>query len=144
MTSFFTPPEARSAALAEAAKHSDEAIAELLDADLIVIGVPMYNFSIHSALKSWIDHIMRAGLTFKYSEAGIEGLVKNKKVYLAFTSGGIYSEGPMKGADFSEPYLTYILNFIGITDITAYRAEGLSVPGLQETALDKAIAQVRA
>lgn len=139
INSFFTPAEARSEAQLTAVQHSDEAIAELKAADTIVIGVPMYNFNIHSTLKAWIDHILRAGQTFSYSEAGPEGLVKNKKVYLALSSGGVYSEGPMKGADFGEPYVKSILNFIGINDITAYRAEGLAVPGLQETALNKAI-----
>lgn len=142
LTSFFTPPESRSVAQAEAVKHSDEAIAELMAADTIVIGVPMYNFSIHSTLKAWIDHIMRAGLTFSYSAEGVEGLVKGKKVYLAIATGGVYREGPMKAADFTEPYLKSILNFIGITDITSYRAEGLAVPELQEGALERTIAQV--
>jgi FMN-dependent NADH-azoreductase len=142
LTSFFTPPEARTPELTEAVKHSDEAIAELMEADVIVIGVPMYNFGIPSSLKAWIDHIMRAGITFKYSAAGAEGLVKNKKAYLAIASGGVYSDGPMKAADFSEPYLKSILNFIGITDVTTYRAEGLTMPDSQEKVLENAIAQV--
>lgn len=142
LTSFFTPAEARSPELAEAVKHSDEAIAELMEADAVVIGVPMYNFSIHSSLKAWIDHIMRAGLTFRYSAEGVEGLVKNKKVYLAIATGGVYSDGPMKASDFTEPYLKTILNFIGLTDITTYRAEGLAIPDLQEKALENAIAQI--
>lgn len=142
LTSFFTPPESRSAELVEAVRHSDEAIAELMEADTIVIGVPMYNFSIHSALKAWIDHIMRAGITFQYSAEGVEGLVKDKKVYLAIATGGVYSEGPMKAADFTEPYLRSILNFIGITDIVAYRAEGLAVPELKDHALEQTIAGV--
>lgn len=142
LNAFFTPPESRSAELAEAVRHSDEAIAELMDADTIVVGVPMYNFSIHSALKAWIDHIMRAGITFRYSAAGVEGLVKDKKVYLAIATGGVYSEGPMKTADFTEPYLRSILNFIGITDIITYRAEGLAVPELKDQALARTIASV--
>lgn len=142
LTSFFTPAEVRSAEMEEAVKHSDEAIAELLDSDIIVIGVPMYNFSIHSALKSWIDHIMRAGITFSYAAEGPKGLVTGKKVYLAITSGGVYSDGPMKTMDFAEPYLRHILSFIGITDITAYRAEGLSIPDQKDLALDKAIERI--
>lgn len=142
LTSFFTPPESRSAELAEAVRHSDEAIAELMEADTVVVGVPMYNFSIHSALKAWIDHIMRAGITFQYSAEGVEGLVKGKKVYLAIATGGVYSEGPMKAADFTEPYLKSILNFIGITDIITYRAEGLAVPELKDQALERTIASI--
>ncbi|MFD1256814.1 FMN-dependent NADH-azoreductase [Mucilaginibacter terrae] len=142
LNSFFTPAESRNPEQAEAVKHSDGAIAELMDADTIVIGVPMYNFSIHSTLKAWIDHIARAGITFKYSENGPEGLVKNKKVYLAISTGGVYSEGPMKSYDFTEPYLRAVLGFLGITDITALRVEGVNMPDLKDSALDKAIEKI--
>ena len=139
LNSFMTEPAKRSEEFAEAAKHSDEAIAELMDADMIVIGAPMYNFSIHSTLKAWIDHVMRSGITFSYSAAGPKGLVKNKKVFLAISTGGVYSAGPMKEFDFTEPYLVKALNFIGITDITTYRVEGTAMPDLKETALSKAV-----
>jgi len=111
--------------------------------DILVIGAPMYNFSIHSTLKAWLDHIVRAGQTFTYSEKGIEGLVKGKKVYVALASGGIYSEGLMKGMDFVEPYLRAVLGAIGLTDITFVRAEGLNMPGVKEEAMEKAIASIR-
>ncbi|MEP6676825.1 MAG: NAD(P)H-dependent oxidoreductase [Ferruginibacter sp.] len=139
LTSFFTPKENLSAINKEAIKHSDEAISEINDADIIVIGAPLYNFSIHSTLKAWIDHISRSGITFKYSDKGPEGLVKNKKVYLAIASGGVYSEGPMKAYDFVEPYLKTFLGFIGMTDVTTIRVEGLSIPVVQDNALQKAI-----
>lgn len=142
LQSFFTPAESRSPELVEAVKHSDAAIAELMAADSIVIGVPMYNFTIHSTLQAWINHIARAGETFNYSGKSPEGLVKNKKVYLAISSGGVYSEGPMKSYDFTEPYLRTVLGFLGMTDMTAYRAEGLKMPNLQDTALDKAIESI--
>jgi len=142
LSAFMTEPEKRTANQVEASKHSDEAIAELLDADIIVIGVPMYNFGIHSTLKAWLDHVMRAGITFSYSENGPEGLIKNKKAYLAISSGGVYSDGPMKPYDFTAPYLTQVLNFIGITDITTYRVEGLAIPKIQEHALEKAIREI--
>lgn len=142
ITSFFTPEEARTEALVEAVKHSDEAIAELMEADVIVIGVPMYNFSIHSSLKSWIDHVIRRGATFRYDESGPEGLVKNKKLYLAIATGGVYSDGSRAGFDFTEPYLKSILGFIGITDVTTFRVEGLGLPELKDTALEKAISLV--
>ncbi|MDN3581013.1 FMN-dependent NADH-azoreductase [Mucilaginibacter flavus] len=140
--SFFTPAEKRSPELAEAIKNSDAAIAELKAVDVIVIGVPMYNFTIHSTLQAWINHIARANETFNYSGGTPEGLVKNKKVYLAIASGGIYSEGVMKAYDFTEPYLRTVLGFLGMTDITTYRAEGLKVPALQETALSKAVESI--
>jgi len=139
LNSFFTPVESRTPEMLEAVRHSDEAISELQDADIIVIGVPMYNFSIHSTLKAWIDHIARAGITFRYTEKGPEGLVKNKKVYLAISTGGIYSEGPMKSFDFTEPYLRSVLGFLGMTDITAYRVEGVNMPQFKDQALEKAI-----
>lgn len=144
LQSFFTPSEQRSPELVEAVKHSDEAIAEVQDADVIVIGLPFYNFSVPSSLKAWIDHIVRAGVTFSYGETGPKGLIQGKKVYLAIASGGVYSDGPMKQYDFAEPYLRLILGFLGMTDITTYRAEGLKVPGLMETALEKAIESIAA
>lgn len=142
LTSFYTPEEQRTPELVEAVKHSDAAIAELMNADAIVIDTPMYNFSIPSTLKTWIDHIARAGKTFKYDGKAPEGLVKNKKVYLAIASGGVYSEGFMKAYDFTEPYLRAVLGFMGMTDIKAFRVEGIKVPALQETALDKAIESI--
>ncbi len=143
ITSFFTPPEHRSDKDIAALKHSDEAIKEIMDADVIVISTPMYNYSITSALKAWLDHIVRAGVTFSYSEAGVEGLVKDKKVYIAQSSGAIYSEGPMQAYDFSVPYLKTILGHIGMTDVTVFRAEGAAIPGIQETALEKGIDSIQ-
>jgi FMN-dependent NADH-azoreductase len=142
ITSFFTPAEKQTPELAEAIKHSDEAIAELMDADAIVIDAPVYNFQIPSTLKTWIDHICRANKTFSYSETGPQGLVKGKRVYVAISSGGIYSEGPMKAFDFIEPYLRGLLGFLGMTDLTIYRAEGLKMPGVGEQALEKAIESI--
>ena len=99
----------------------------------------MYNFSIPSTLKAWIDHICRAGITFKYTEHGPQGMITGKKLYIAVTSGGIYSEGPYKAANFVSPYLQTIFGFLGMTDVTFITAEGFSVPGVQEQALQKAI-----
>jgi FMN-dependent NADH-azoreductase len=142
LTSFFTPADQHTEKDKEAIRHSDEAIKEIKEADILVIGAPMYNFAIHSTLKAWLDHIIRPGLTFSHSEKGAEGLVKGKKAYLVLSTGGIYSEGPMKPNDFVEPYLRFILGFIGITDITTFRVEGLAIPGIKETALEKAIESI--
>ena len=142
LTSFYTPAENRTPENLVAIKHSDESIQEILDADIIVIGAPLYNFSIHSTLKAWIDHIVRAGVTFKYDANGREGLIKGKKVYIAISSGGIYSDGPMKPFDFAEPYLKHMLSFIGMSDITVVRVEGASIPGIQDTALEKGISSI--
>ena len=143
LTSFFTPAESRTPENLLAIKHSDEAIGEIMDADIIVIGAPLYNFSIHSTLKAWIDHIVRSGITFKVGENGPEGLIKDKKVYIAMSSGFIYSEGEMKAMDFASPYLKAMFGFLGMTDLTIIRAEGTSIPGIQETALEKAIDSIQ-
>jgi FMN-dependent NADH-azoreductase len=142
LNAFFAPAESASPEAKEAAKHSNEAIEEVLDADIIVIGVPIYNFNIPSALKAWLDHLVRAGKTFSYQTGRPEGLVKDKKVYLAIASGGVYSDGPMKSYDFAEPYLRMILGFIGITDVTTFRVEGVNMPDLKETALQKGIENI--
>ncbi|EFK34301.1 FMN-dependent NADH-azoreductase [Chryseobacterium gleum] len=142
INAFFTPAENRTSEQSEIVKLSDTVIDELQEADIIVIEAPLYNFSITSTLKSWLDHIARAGKTFSYSENGPEGLVKNKKVYLAFSSGGVYSEGERQAYDFVIPYLEKTLGFMGMTDISVVRAEGLSVPVVQETALQKGIESI--
>ncbi len=142
LNSFFTPAENRTPELLEAVRHSDNAIKELFDADIIIISTPTYNFGIPSALKAWIDHIARAGITFSYSQNGAEGLIKNKKAYLAVASGAVFSEGEWKAFDFAEPYLKLILGFLGITDITTFRVEGLNIPDLKEAAMPKALETV--
>lgn len=139
LNAFFTPVEQHTEANKEAISHSNQAIKEILDADVLVIGAPMYNFSIPSVLKAWFDHIARAGITFKYGANGPEGLVTGKKAYIAVATGGIYSSGDAAGYDFVVPYIKAFLGFIGITDVTVVRAEGFAIPGVQETALDKAI-----
>jgi FMN-dependent NADH-azoreductase len=123
-------------------RYSDEAISELMAANAVILGVPLYNFGIPSTLKSWIDHIVRAGITFRYTPNGPEGLVKNKRIYLALSSGGIYSEGAMQAYDFAEPYLRAALGFLGMTDVTAFRVEGVKIPGVQESAFEKAVEAV--
>jgi FMN-dependent NADH-azoreductase len=136
---FFTPAESRTPENIANLRYSDEAIADIMDADVLVIGAPLYNFGIHSTLKTWIDQIIRSGVTFSYGENGPEGLVKGKKVYIAMSSGGIYSEGPTQAYDFVAPYLKAILGFIGLTDMTIFRVEGIALPELKETALEKGI-----
>jgi len=137
LAAFFTPPEKRDAALAEAIKPSDQAVDEVLAADIIVIGAPMWNFGIPSALKAWIDHIVRIGRTFHYTATGPVGLIPaGKKVIVVSSRGGIYSAGPFKAMDHQETYLTAILGFLGITDVSFVRAEGVA---LGEDALKNAL-----
>jgi len=139
LNAFFTPVEQHTPENKEAIRHSDEAIKEIFDADIIVIGAPMYNFTIPSVLKAWIDHIARAGITFRYTATGPEGLIQGKKVYLAVSTGGIYSSGDSAGYDFVVPYLKAVLGFLGMTDVSVVRAEGFAVPDLQADALQKGI-----
>jgi len=102
----------------------NRALAEFLAADVIVIGAPMYNFSIPSQLKAWIDRVSVAGSTFRYSAAGPEGLAKGKKIVIASSRGGVYSEGAFAFMDHQETYLRGVFNFLGVTDISFVRAEG--------------------
>ncbi|QHS62516.1 FMN-dependent NADH-azoreductase [Chitinophaga agri] len=131
--------DASEAASENADRQSDEAIKAVEAADVIVIGVPIYNFHIPSTLKSWLDHVVRNGRTFSYATGKPEGLLKDKKVYIAMTSGGVYSEGPAKQMDFAPSYLRSLLGFLGLTDVQIVRAEGCDVPGLSETALEKGL-----
>ena len=141
--SWFTSAENRSPEQVNAIKISDEAIAELQEADIYVIDAPFYNFAIPSTLKAYIDHIARSGITFRYNENGQpEGLLKNKKVYVAIASGGVYSEGVFQSFDFVSPYLKFILGFLGITDVTIIRAEGLIIDGIKETAFEKGVESI--
>jgi FMN-dependent NADH-azoreductase len=119
---------------------SDELIAELRAADTIVIGAPMYNFSIPTGLKAWFDYVLRAGETFKYSEAGPQGLLAGKRVIVIESRGGLYSEGPAQAIDFQEPYLRALLGFIGLNDVTFIHAEKL---GFGPTAREAALAAAK-
>lgn len=142
LNAFFTPVEQRTESHKQLVSYSDQAIQDLKEADFVVIGVPLYNFNIPSSLKAWVDHVVRAGITFSYADGAPKGLVINKKVYLAMATGGVYSEGPMKAYDFAEPFLRFILGFIGLNDITTFRVEGTSLPHLQDAAFPKAVEAV--
>jgi FMN-dependent NADH-azoreductase len=119
---------------------------EIFAADIIVIGAPMYNFGIPSQLKAWIDRLLIAGKSFRYTETGaVEGLLpKGKKIFIASTRGGIYTAGsPAAGLEHQETYLTTVLSFIGLTDIIFIRAEGLAIgPEAREGAIGKAHAAI--
>lgn len=142
LRTFFIPGDQLTEEEKTAIRFSDEMVAQLLAADIIVIGAPLYNFTIHSSLKAWIDHVTRAGITFGYGESGPVGKVTGKKVYVAMSSGGVYSDGPGKANDFVAPYLNAFLGFLGMKDLTVVRAEGLKVPGVMEGAMEKAIGSI--
>lgn len=124
----YTPPEKHNEDHKKALALSDELISELAEADEIILGTPMYNFAIPAALKAWVDHVVRAGKTFRYTAAGkIEGLLagKNKKVLAIVASGGSYVEGSgLTALDHEVPYLRLILGFIGISDVRFIQAGG--------------------
>ena len=120
---------------------SEQMIRELEVADFVVIGTPMNNFSVPSTLKAWIDHIVRPGRTFSYSEKGPEGLLKGKKAVVVVARGGVYSEGPAQQLDFQESYLRALLGFIGITNVHVVRVEGVA---MGEEALKNAMASAKA
>ena len=135
-------PERRTPEQAEAIARSDSLIDELAAADTIVLAAPMHNFGLPSTLKAWIDHVVRAGRTFSYSQKGPEGLLKGKRAIIVVARGGVYSEGPAKSFDFQEPYLRAILGFIGITDIEIVRVEGVAQGAVgAEKAVASAMAQ---
>lgn len=111
----------------ENALRDEAVLQQFLDADVVVIGAPMYNFSITTQLKAWLDRVMVAGRTFRYGPQGPEGLAGGKRVVVASSRGGVYSEGPAAAMDFQEPYLRAALGFIGITNIQFVRAEGVAM-----------------
>lgn len=119
-----TPEELRDAAQKHEAQLSSETLQEFLDADAVVIAAPMYNFSVPSQLKAWIDRIAVAGKTFRYTEAGPEGLCGGKKVIVVSTSGGLHVGQPTGVGH--EDFLKVFLGFIGITDVEFVRAHGLA------------------
>ncbi|MBY2987025.1 MULTISPECIES: FMN-dependent NADH-azoreductase [Rhizobium] len=138
------PAEARTAEEAVAVKTSDELVNELLAADTIVISTGLINFNIYSSLKTWIDNVARAGLTFKYTESGPVGLATGKKVYVVLASGGVYSQGPAAALNHAVPYLKSVLGFLGISDIETIYVEGLAFgPEAAEKAIDAAKSRVQ-
>ena len=106
------------------AEAAAKVMQEFLDADVVVVGAPMYNFTIPSTLKAWIDRLAVAGKTFRYTENGVQGLASAKKVIVASSRGGYHVDAP---SDFQEPYLRFMFGFFGITDVEFVRVEGLAV-----------------
>lgn len=121
---FITPPEKRNPAQRAAVENSDALIAELRDADVLVLGLPMYNFGVPSQLKSWFDHIARAGETFRYTDKGPVGLLTGKKAYVFAARGGLHAGTPR---DSQTGFIQTLLNFLGIRDVQFVYAEGLAI-----------------
>lgn len=137
ITANFTPDDQRTDKHHKALAYSDALVSELLRADVLVLGAPVYNFSIPATLKAWVDMIARARLTFRYTDNGPIGLLEGKKAYLIVATGGVPVGSPV---DFATPYLRHALNFIGITDIEIIAADRLNSSA--EESMDNARAQI--
>ncbi|HLA31154.1 MAG TPA: FMN-dependent NADH-azoreductase [Pseudomonas sp.] len=135
---WMTPAEQQSEAEQAALALSNSLTAELLAADVLVLAAPMYNFTIPSTLKAWLDHVLRAGVTFKYTDTGPQGLLSGKRAFVLTARGGVYAG---TGMDHQEPYLRQALAFIGIQDVSFIHAEGLN---LGDAALEKGLSQAKA
>jgi FMN-dependent NADH-azoreductase len=136
-----TPAAQRSADQAARVQRADAVVAELLAADVLVIGAPMYNFSIPSQLKAWIDLVSVAGVTFRYGPDGAEGLLTGKRAVIVATAGGQHAGRPSGRAH--ADYLQLLLAFLGVTDVRVISAEGLAMgPGVREPALASARTRV--
>lgn len=135
----FTPADQRTEAQRAALSLSDQLVAELQSADTLVIGLPIYNFGVPAALKAWVDLVARAGVTFRYTEAGPQGLLTAKRAIVAVASGGTEAGSEI---DFATGYLRHVLGFIGITDVSFVTADRLMLD--PEATLASAAAQVAA
>jgi FMN-dependent NADH-azoreductase len=136
----FTPAERRTPEQAARVALDDALIAEIQAADMIVLGVPMYNFGVPAGLKNWIDAIARAQVTFRYTASGPQGLLTGKKVYFALTRGGLYRNTP---ADTQVPYLKTLFAFLGMTDVSFVYAEGIAMgPEAEQAAFAGAQRQI--
>lgn len=124
VTALFTPADQRTPEQVARIALDEAMIARVQAADILVLGVPMYNFGVSVQLKSFIDSIARAGVTFRYTEAGPEGLIKGKRVFVAYARGGVYRDTP---ADSQTPYLRQVLGFLGMTDVEFIYAEGMNL-----------------
>ena len=140
LQALFTSADKRTPEQAARVALDDVLIAEIKAADVVVLGVPMYNFGVSAQLKNWIDAISRAQATFRYTAEGPEGLLKGKKVYVALTRGGKYRNTP---ADTQVPYLQTIFSFLGMTDVHYVYAEGLAMgPEAAQNAMTSARTQI--
>lgn len=141
LQAYFTPPERHSPEMKDALRLSDALTAELLAADYLVIATPVYNYNVPAALKAWVDHVVRKGLTLGHDG---RGLVTGKKATVLMASGGIYTEGsPIRDRDIATRYLRLILNVIGITDVTFIAAGGAKAVDLGEVGRDEFLGKLQ-
>jgi FMN-dependent NADH-azoreductase len=144
---FFSPPETHTDDHRAAMRESDKILAEIIDADAILITTPMYNFGVPSGLKAWLDQVVRIGKTFSFDGTTFKGLIKGKAAYvvIAYGAAGYGDNGSMASADFVKPYMDFILRFMGFEDIRFVTIEGVNTgPDAVERALSGATRQVNA
>jgi FMN-dependent NADH-azoreductase len=142
LQAYFTPPDHQSAEMKAALRQSDELVAELLAADHVVIATPVYNYNVPAALKAWIDHIVRKGLTLGFDG---KGLLQGKKATVLIASGGVYTEGsPIRDRDIAAQYLRLILNVIGISDVTVVAGGGAKAVDMGESTMGDFVARHQA
>ncbi len=140
LQAYFTPPQQHSPDMKEALRLSDELVGEILAADHIVIATPVYNYNVPAALKAWVDHIVRKGMTLGFDGSG---LVTGKRATVLLASGGVYTDGsPIRDRDIATQYLRLILNVIGITDVTVVAGGGAKVVDMGEQTMAGFIASV--
>ena len=141
---FFTPGNLLTPEQSKAIALSDLLVNEVIESDTIVIATPMWNFGPPSALKAWIDHIVRAGKTFSFTENGLQGMLKGKKVYVVVSSGSVYSSGAFEAYDHVVPYFKSVFGFMGVLDVDVIRVEGTNNPEFAAAAFEKAKATIEA
>lgn len=143
ISAFFTPDGYLQDEQREALQHSDKYIGQLFKAEIIIISYPVINFCIPSSLKSWIDQVVRVHKTFHYKDSLPHGLLKNKKCYFAVARGGIYTDNFAEQKDhfpdLSIAYMKTVLSYIGLTDISIFKADGLAIPEVKESSLEKTL-----
>jgi len=140
----YSDPASHTAAQKKELALSDTLIRELVEADAVVIGAPMYNFAIPAPLKAWIDQVVRNGKTVLFASSGPKGILKDKKVYIVTSRGGAYRpDTPTQHFDYQEPYLRHILGFIGLTDVTFIHAENQKPGAPAELARAAAVAEIQ-
>lgn len=141
LQAYFTPVQQHSPEMQQVLRLSDALVAELLAADHIVVATPVYNYNVPAALKAWVDHIVRKGLTLGLDG---QGLVKGKKATVLLASGGVYTEGsPIRERDIATRYLRLILNVIGISDVTVLAGDGAKAVDLREQTMDEFLAKLQ-
>lgn len=140
LRAYFTPADQQSAEMKDALRLSDELVAELLAAEHLVIATPVYNYNVPAALKAWIDHIVRKGLTLGFDG---KGLVTDKRATLLLASGGVYGEGsPIRDRDIATHYLRLILGVLGISDVTVIAGGGAKAVDLAQVSMDEFVARL--